>query len=175
MQHRRDRCADADTEYCPGNPYHALRFCFDDELSAKWIYPHLFDAITMWAPALEIESSVFITPDPACGGEWRCMCNTTGVKPDSLIITLGDVSNAPAGYSYNKPNPEHILYLKVETRPPATDVEAFNWWKGWMAQTFAHELGHALGLLVGGIDSIRACITFADALHSSMSIKDQVR
>ncbi|KAK3710594.1 hypothetical protein LTR37_010221 [Vermiconidia calcicola] len=136
-----------------------LRFCFADFDTANHLVDILTEAIARWSAAY-VGSSFRIQPDPACEGNYWCICsdlpNANGktVSTDSLIIWDGTIDNdyvnrrkgthCTTGYHYHSTVPwRHVMHFgKYHPKDP----ESMHLWWG-AVQDMVHELGHAAGLL----------------------------
>jgi len=56
----------------------------------------------MWAPALFPNSALSISPDPACGTDWKCLCSGQTSRY-TLTVRLGNEGHSASsmGYDYS--------------------------------------------------------------------------
>nr|OQO31979.1 hypothetical protein B0A51_00320 [Rachicladosporium sp. CCFEE 5018] len=134
-----------------------MPICFMDQNSYDELYEMFSQALAFWAPALRAGggSSLNIIPAPPCTG-YKCFCSTQGVDPlNTLKISVlardSDVDSATSvGFSWTGIHPWlNTLEFYPEGREPYTKPDAATrtaWYKEANRVTFAHELGHAIGL-----------------------------
>lgn len=71
-------------------------FCFSDAHSALNLLPILKHAIAKWARAFQM-SSLSVQPDPACNGDYFCVCAADGLGHDTNPLSLVITDNSAAG------------------------------------------------------------------------------
>nr|OQO20965.1 hypothetical protein B0A51_10242 [Rachicladosporium sp. CCFEE 5018] len=145
------------TACVPGSDRSTMPICLVDQKSYDELSEMFSQALAFWAPALRAGggSSLDVIPAPPCTG-YKCFCSTQGVDPlNTLKISVlpldSDVDSATSvGFSWTGTHPWlNTLEFYPEGREPYTRPDAATraaWYKEANRVTFAHELGHAIGL-----------------------------